>query len=359
MSGKELIMTLGPVQMDPEILSLGSKQVPYPRTAEYSEWYKEIDENLQYLFQTHRPVFTVSCSGTGVMQMAVDNLCTPEDTVLTFATGVFGRRWGQIARAVGANVIEFPVEEGKNVTPQLLLTCVNKYHKAKVVFLTYNETSTTALADIEGCAKLLKNTNKILVVDAVSALLAEPMYMDEWGVDVLLTSSQKALALPPGLGFISFSDKAWVKVEQVQCRSLYFDAKAYLRDWPRHQLPYTSSLSIILQLEKQLKYISKVGLSEIQEDYRKRTEILRQGLLERGFSFTTERMGNCTTAAEVPAGIDALMFTQKLKREEMIDIAPPYSGKSIVRIGNYGAIGEEEIYIALKRIDYVLDDMRK
>ncbi|MBQ9406262.1 MAG: alanine--glyoxylate aminotransferase family protein [Desulfovibrio sp.] len=227
MHSKNLLMACGPVQMDPKILKLGAEQVPYMRTSEFSAWASEINQGLQYLFQTQRPVFTVACSGTGVMQMAVDNICGPDDTALTFNTGVFGKRWGDIVRRTGIHVITEDMEPRHNVTPDILEAALKCYPDVSIVFLTYNETSTTALADVKGCAEIISRTNRLLVVDAVSALLVEPMQMDAWGVDVAITSSQKALALPPGLGFIAFSDKAWKRISNIPCRSLYFDAKAY------------------------------------------------------------------------------------------------------------------------------------
>ena len=255
--------------------------------------------------------------------------------------------------------METPVEQGCNVTPELLAPVLKAHPEAKAVFTTYNETSTTALADIRGCAALVRHTDNLLVVDAVSALVAEPMQMDDWGVDVLLTSSQKALALPPGLGFIAFSEKAWSTVEKQSCRSMYFDAKAYEREWPRHQSPYTSSLAVLLQLQWRLQRIRLEGLGAIQTRYAKLTTKLRDGLAALGCTFPTEVMGNSTTAARVPDTIDAALFTQKLRVEEGISIGAPYPGQSVVRIGNFGAIGEPEIALCLERMSKILQELRR
>ncbi len=355
---KELLMTLGPVQMEQSILEIGAKPVPYPRTPEYSTWYAGINADLQYLFQTKQPVFTIACSGTGVMQMATENLCGPGDTVLTFATGTFGKRWGDIIRAVGANVLEAPMKIGTNVTPDILGPLLERHPEARTVFLTYNETSTTALADVEGCAALLQNTDKLLVVDAVSALVAEPLLMDEWGVDVVLTSSQKALALPPGLGFIAFSEKAWNRVLSRPCRSFYFDARPYLHEWARGQLPFTSSLGIILQLKERLAAIRDEGLSVMRERYIARTACLRDGMLTLGFTFLSSHMGNCTTAACAPDDIDATTFVDRMRREKNVVLVPPYPGGNVFRVGNFGAISKDDIELCLERLSEALRELR-
>ncbi len=355
---KTLLMALGPVQMDKSILEIGVTQVPYPRTPEFSDWSMAINKELQFLFQTERPVFTVACSGTGVMQMAVDNLCAPGDTVLTFATGTFGKRWACILRAAGVTVVETPMTPGTNVTPELLVSLLQQYPEAKTVFLTYNETSTTALADVQGCAALLRSTDRLLVVDAVSALLAEPLQMDDWGVDVVLTSSQKALALPPGLGFIAFSEKAWERVLSRPCRSVYFDARLYLQDWGRGQLPFTSSLAVILQLKERLAAIRAEGLAELRARYQALTLHLREGLHALGFSFLSSHMGNCTTAASVPEDIDAFEFVEKMRKEKGVVLVPPYSGSNIFRIGNFGAISKDDIDSCLCRIAEALHELR-
>lgn len=355
---KELIMALGPVQMEKDIRDLGAVQVPYPRTPEFSSWYAGINEDLQYLFQTQRPVFTVACSGTGAMQMAADNLCAAGDTALTFATGTFGKRWGNILRAAGVTVVETPMTAGTNVTPEILAPLLQQHPEAKTVFLTYNETSTTALADVKGCAALLRGTDKLLVVDAVSALLAEPLHMDDWGVDVVVSSSQKALALPPGLGFIAFSERAWERVSARPCRSFYFDARPFLQDWGRGQLPFTSSLAIILQLKERLERIRKEGLSELQARHQAITDRLREGLRAQGFSFLSSHMGNCTTAACVPDDIDATEFVEKMRREKAVVLVPPYKGTNVFRIGNFGDISSDDVDLCLARIAEALQELR-
>jgi aspartate aminotransferase-like enzyme len=351
------LMTLGPVQIEQSILDIGACPIPYPRTQEYSDWFADINVGLQYIFGTERPVFMVTCSGTGVMQMAAANVCAEGTTALTFSTGTFGKRWGEITRSVGAKTIETFLPEGENVTPDLLKSLIEQHAEAKTIFLTYNETSTTALADVKGCAELICNTDRILVVDAVSALLAEPLPMDAWGVDVVISSSQKALALPPGLGFIAFSPKAWKQVLDVNCRSYYFDARNYEKEWGRNQVPFTPSLSIVLQLKQRLIDIRREGMENFQQYYRKHTTYLRNGLKSLGFTFLSERMGNCTTAVCVPIGIKARRITDIMREKERIVFVPPYPGSNTFRIGNFGAIGTIEIDRCLHALASVLRDL--
>jgi aspartate aminotransferase-like enzyme len=344
--------------MEKEILDIAANPIPYPRTPEYSAWYRGVNEDLQYVFQTTRPVFTVTCSGSGVMQMAADNLCAPGDTVLTFATGTFGRRWGEIARALGADVIETLMETGSNVTPEILLPLLERHADAKIIFLTYNETSTTALADVEGCAELTRGTDRILVVDAVSALVAERLPMDDWGVDVVITSSQKALALPPGLGFIAFSEKAWQRVLRLPCRSHYFAASAFDKEWQRNQVPFTPSLSVILQLQARLASFRAQGLPDIRARYAELTRFFRDGLQTLGCTFPSRRMGNCTSAVRAPDDIDATELVTAMRTEQSIVFVPPYPGSDVFRVGNFGDITREDITFCLEKLAETMQSLR-
>ena len=338
-----LLMTLGPVAMEDEILNLGGRPLHYSRTAEFSAFWQEINQGLQYVFQTEQPVFTVAASGTGAMQMAVDNLCEPGDHVLVPYGGGFGQRWGDIAKAKRAKVTEIPLAEGTNLDATTVLDIVERFPSAKALFTTYNETSTGALADMENISKVLRGRDILWVVDAISALAVEPLPMDAWGCDVVIVSSQKGLALPPGLAFITFSVKAWRTVENTLCANYYFDAKEYYKNWIRDQSPFTPVVGLLVQLDFRLKRIREMTLDGYMDKYRNLTKQLRAGLRSLGVQFLSEKMGNCTTAFTVPYGVDAQKTSDTMRLKHKIAIVPPYPGGSSLRIGNFGSISPQDI----------------
>ena len=338
-----LLMVLGPVALEEEMLDLGGRPLHYSRTAEFSTFWKGINTGLQYLFQTERPVFTMAASGTGAMQMAVDNICAPGDLVLVPYGGGFGQRWADIAKARQAKVTEIPLPAGTNLDAATVLNILEQFPAAKALFTTYNETSTGALADMENISKIMKGRDILWVVDAISALAVEPLPMDAWGCDVVIVSSQKGLALPPGLAFIAFSAKAWRAVENTACAHYYFDAKEYHTNWLRDQSPFTPAVGLLVQLDFRLKRIRELTLEGYRDKYRKLTSQLRAGLLGLGVRFLSEKMGNCTTAFVVPDGVDALKASDLMRLKHNIAIGQPYPGGNSLRIGNFGNISARDI----------------
>jgi len=338
-----LLMTLGPVAMDDKILNIGSKPLSYFRTAEFSSFWKGINNGLQYIFQTEQPVFTLAASGTGAMQMVVDNLCEPGDHILVPYGGGFGQRWSVMAKAKQGNVTEIPLSEGTNLDADILVNILEQYPSAKMVFMTYNETTTAALADMKHISSVLKGRDILWVVDAISALTVEPLFMDTWGCDVVILSSQKGLALPPGLAFVAFSDKAWRTVEKITCTNYYFDAKEYYKNWTRGQSPFTPAVGLLMQLDYRLKQIREMTLDGYIDKYRNLTRELRAGLQSINVRFLSKKMGNCTTAFDVPIGVDALKVSDLMRLKYKISVGPPYPGKNSLRIGNFGNISIQDI----------------
>jgi aspartate aminotransferase-like enzyme len=338
-----LLMTLGPCEMEEALLILGGAPLHYSRTSEFSELWGMINTGLQYVFETAHPVYTLAASGTGAMQMAVSNICSPGDLVLVPHAGSFGRRWVDIAKAAGANVAEYPLPEGSNVNSSTVDKILEEHPCAKALFTTYNETSTGALANMEAIRVAMQGRDMLWVVDAISALAVEPLPMDVWGCDVVIVSSQKGLALPPGLAFIAFSQKAWTVVERTPCSNFYFDAKEYRKNWIRNQSPFTPAVGLLVQLDYRLNQIRQISREEYRNKYRILTEKLRSRLIDLGLEFISSNMGNCTTALNVPANVNASRVADIMRLKHGIAIGQPYPGGRSLRIGNYGNITETDI----------------
>lgn len=343
-SSNKLLMVLGPTEIEDDVLSLGSLPQQYHRTPDFTAFLSGIFANLQYLFQTQNPVFILSSSGTGAMEFSVTNLLSNGERALYINGGTFGERWGDICRKHGVVTSEIKLSLGKSVECSQIEKALDADKTIKVLFATQNETATGALTDIESVGKVAKKHGVLFVVDAVSSLGVQKMPQDEWGVDVLLTSSQKALALPPGLGFVSFSERAIEKARVAKPKTLYFDVFEYLKDWERNQTPFTPPISLIYQLELRLRKIKETGLENFQNEYLEKTNYLRQGIKSLGLEFAADVFSNCVTGVKAPEGIDALEIV-RIMDEHQIAIAPsPGNLKTkLFRVGNFGNINQPDI----------------
>lgn len=356
---KKLMMVLGPTEIEEDILELGAHSQVYNRTPEFTEVLKGIHENLQYVFQTKNPVFILGNSGTGAMECAVTNILSKGDKALVVNGGTFGARWTEICEKHKIIVEEIILESGTTVKPEEVKKRLDADSSIKVVFTTLNETSTGALTDVKAIGDIVKNYNTLFAVDAVSALVVEKMEMDNTNCDVLLTSSQKALALPPGLAFISFSEKAWPFIEKADLKTFYFDAFDYLNNWKRNQTPFTPPISLLIQLERRLDKIKEEGLENIQKRYKKLTQMLRVGIKGLSLQQAGEDLANCVTGINSPENIDASKVVEIMSNKHKISIAPsPGDLKTkLFRIGNFGDIKQDDILRMLKALGSTLVEL--
>lgn len=346
------LFTAGPTEIEEEILKLGAVPQVYMRISEFSERLKKIYRNLQYIFQTSSPVLMFASSGTGALNAAVSNFIAENDEVLVINGGSFGQRWRELCESVKAKITEVKVDFGTSVDPAKIAELLNKNQAFKAVFATLDETSSGALTDVKSIGKIVKNNPETLfIVDAVSGLLVEPFEMDKWGVDVAVTASQKALAIPPGLSFMAVSEKAAAKAETVSTRPYYFDVLKYLTDWKRGQTPFTPAVGLIFQLERRLEKICAEGLEHYQSRYRSLTEKLRIGMKEIGFDLIAEQPANCISGYWT-GKTDAWKLVSVMADKYEISLAP--SGGELktkmFRIGNFGDVTSADIDDLLKKL---------
>lgn len=354
-----LLMVLGPTEVEKEILEIASYPQEYMRTDDYMSKWLKIFDGLKYCFQTQNPVVVFASSGTGAMEAAVTNTMCKNDMIIYINSGSFGKRWGDICRKHGINAIEIPVKFGESPKAEIVAEFLAKYPNAKGVFATLNETSSGALTDIKAIGNIVKNhKNTIFVVDCISGILSDEFLQDEWGVDVAVSASQKAFALPPGLGFMSISFKALKFAEKSNLRNFYFDIFDYIDNAKRGQTPFTPPVSIINQLEKRLENIIDEGLENFRVRYQRNTKILREGLKKLGFTILASNPANCVTAV-MTENIDASLVVKIMREKYNIEIAP--SGgelkTKLFRIGNYGAVGPNEINHCLEALEKVKEEL--
>lgn len=359
MSNKNLLMVLGPTEIEKDILELGSEPQVYMRTPDYSKRLEGIFKNLQYVFQTKNPVVFFASSGTGAMEAAVTNVLSKGDTVIYINGGSFGDRWGKICRLHGVNTLEIKVNFGDSVNPNDVKDLLSKNKNVKAVFATLDETSSGALTDIKSIGEIVKEcSNTIFVVDAVSGLIVEPLQTDDWGIDVVVSSSQKAMAIPPGLGFMSISEKALDFAKTSDLKNFYFDIFDHIANWKRNQTPFTPAVSLLNQLELRLEKIKKEGLEHYRNRYCHITNLIREGLKDLGFNVLAKNPANCVTGI-LTDKYDASEIVRIMREKHNIEIAPSGGDlkTKLFRVGNFGAIDEKDVKIFLKSMKETLEEL--
>lgn len=357
---KNYLLTPGPTPVPSQVLEALAKPMIHHRTPQFQAILKEAVEGLKYTFQTKSDVYVFSSSGTGAMEAAVVNLLSPGDTAITVEGGKFGERWTELCHAYGIKPEVIKVEWGKAVRPEDILAKI-KAAKAKAVFTTLCETSTGVTTDIKAIAQSLKGTDAVLAVDAISGLGVLDLKTDEWGVDVVVSGSQKGLMLPPGLGFISVSEKAWKLINASKSPRYYFDLRTAKAAWGKTDTPYTTSVSLVVALNEALKMMRAEGLENIFNYSAKLADGIRKAAKALGLKLFADEAcaSDAITAICVPAGFDGEKLVKTMRDAYGVTIAggqAELKGK-IFRIATMGYINEFDIILALSCLEKVLCQM--
>src|SRR5262245_47844138 len=251
---KQRLLTPGPTPVPEETLLELAKPVFYHRSAAFRQLLAEVTEDLQYVFQTSNPVLTLTCSGTGGMEAALASTLAPGSKAICLIAGRWGERWRQIARTLGAEVVAVTAPYGQPVRPEQLAGALEQHPDAAVVCATLSETATGVKNDVAAFGRLVAGTPAVLVVDTISGLGCVECRTDLWHIDINVTGSQKALMVPPGLAFVSVSDKAWRRIDaNTASRAFYFDLKRYREGLKTGDPPFTPNNSLVRALKVSLK----------------------------------------------------------------------------------------------------------
>ncbi|MGE0679764.1 MAG: alanine--glyoxylate aminotransferase family protein [Candidatus Binatia bacterium] len=354
---KRYLLTPGPTAVPSEVMLRMSQPLIHHRTPEFEKLFAEVQEGLRWLFQTTQDVLMLAASGTGAMEAAVSNLCSAGDTVIVVNGGKFGERWLKISQAFNLKPIEIKVEWGQAVHPGAVAETLQAHPQAKAVLLQASETSTTALHPIKEIATLTRNTETLIVVDGITAVGATATPMDQWGLDVVITGSQKALMLPPGLAFIALGEKAWKRTESSSLPRYYFDLKRERKEQQKHTTAYTPAISLINGLAEVLRLMREEGLEHIFARHAllaKATRTAAQALALKLLAPTSP--SPAATGVFLPEGINGSQFLKYMRDHMGVDIAggqDHLKGK-IVRISHIGYAGSFDVITAISALEMAL-----
>lgn len=351
----------GPIPVTDDILEAMTHPMFNHRGPEFKDLLYRTTEGLKRVFETTSDVYILTSSGSGAMEAAVTNTLSPGDKLLNVNVGVFGERFGIIANTFGAEVdtLEFPF--GKAVDLDKLRDTLKANSDYNAVCVTHNETSTGVTNDLEAIAKVVKEFDLLLLVDGISSVCSLPLRTDAWGCDVVATASQKGWGLPPGLAFISFSERAWEAHKTSTMPRFYFDMSMYKRYFEIGQPPYTPAISLVVALDLALNKILDEGLGGVFERHAGIGQMTRDGVKGIGLSLFPDEdvASNTVTAVSVPEGVDAAALITKVREEHNVVLAggqQSLNGK-IIRIGHMGNVAPEEIQETIDALATVLPKM--
>ena len=328
------------------------------RAPEFVTLFKEIREDLKWLFQTRQDVLTLVSSGTGGMEGAISNFLSPGDKALYVNGGKFGERWGKLCKTFGVTGIEIKVEWGQAVDPQVIADALKKDPTIKAVYVQASETSTGVAHDTRAIAEIVRSRDEtILVVDAITALGVFDLKTDEWGIDVMIAGSQKALMLPPGLAFVSVSDKAWRLADKAKNAAFYFNFKKERDSQQKNQTAYTAGVSLLVGLREVFRILKAEGLGNVFARHARLAHATREGMKAAGLSlFPKQNPSDALTVVSAPDGVDGQAVYKNLREDYGITAAggqDHLKGK-IFRISHMGYIDTFDVIQALAATEMVL-----
>lgn len=358
---RNLLLTPGPTQVPPSVCEALGRPIIHHRTPQFQNEIKEAVEGLKYIFQTKNDVYLLTCSGTGAMEAAVCNLLSPGDKAIAVEAGKFGERWTELCKVYKADARVVTIEWGKTVTAADIQKILKAEADIKAVFITLCETSTGATPDVQAIAQVVKESNAVLVLDAISGLGVTDVQTDNWGVDVVVSGSQKGLMLPPGLAMISVSPKALALIEKSTNPRYYFDLREAKKAAEKVDTPFTPAIGIIIALNEAIRLIKKEGLQNLFVRYALMAKATRAAAQALGLKVFTDPscQSNVLTAISLPANIDGEKLMKVMRDEHGITVAggqDKLKGKTI-RIAHMGMIDEFDIVAGIACLEKVLKKM--
>lgn len=353
------LLTPGPTPV-PERLALRmARPIVHHRSPEFEAVFGRVREGLQWLFQTRQDVLVFASSGTGAMEAAFVNFLRRGDTVVVVDGGKFGERWGKFAKAYGVESVTLKCEWGSPVAVEAVEKALREHPQAKAVYLQANESSTGVYHPVRELAQVTAKTPALLVVDAISALGAMPLPMDEWGIDVLVSAAHKALGLPPGLAFLAASEKAWRLNESADLPRFYFDARRERDNQRKNQTAWTPAISLVEGLDESLSMFREEGLDQVFARHARMARAARAGMQALGLALYSKSPSNAMTTVEAPTGIDSEKLVKHLFARYGIKLVggqDAAKGK-IFRIAHLGYFDDFDMLVVIGAIERGLHDL--
>lgn len=363
MDDKLMLMIPGPTPVPERVLLAMARHPMGHRSADFSAIMAEVTANLKWLHQTQNDVLILAASGTGAMEAGIINFLSPGDRVLCGCNGKFGERWAELGDAYGLSVERITAEWGKPLNPAdfeaTLQADTDKTIKA--VIMTHSETSTGVLNDLKRINDAVKaHGNALMIVDAVTSLGAVHLPVDEWGIDVVASGSQKGYMIPPGLGFVAVSDRAWEAYKTAKLPRFYLDLGKYRKDAVKNSTPFTPPVNLFFGLQAALQMMKAEGLESIFARHTRQMNATRAAVSALNLPlFAPEGASSPAITAVMPQGVEAEGIRSTMKKQFDIALAggqDHLKGK-IFRIGHLGFVSDRDILTAIGALEASLQSL--
>ncbi len=359
---KYSLMIPGPTPIPTRVLSAMNHDMIGHRGPLFSAVMKEVMEGLRWAYETKNDIFIYPSSGTGGMEVAVVNMFSPQDKVIVLNIGNFGARFVKICKAYGVEVNDVKFERGKPADPKVLEAELKK-GPVKAVLMQQNETSTGVLNDVEALAKTVRanQPEALIIVDAVSGMMAAPLKTDEWDLDVVVSGSQKAFMVPPGVSAVSISKRAWKAYENSKCSKHYWDLGLMKEEAPKGHTYTTPPESLIFGMREGLAMLKEEGKENVYARHQHNRDLVRAACRALGLKLLADdsHASPAVTAIFAPDGLDGEKIRAMMRDEFNVEVAPGQSelkGK-IFRIGHLGYIDSLDIIGAFAALEVLLKRM--
>lgn len=352
---KTRLFTPGPTPVPADVTLAMAAPLPHHRTPEFKEQLLRTTVLLQRVYRTEDPIPILSASGTGAMEAAVVNLTEPQEKVLSVCGGKFGERWGELLRTYGRALHEVSVTWGEPITPEQFHDGLQR-SGARVAFVTHSETSTGALCDLQQIAKVARDLDVVLVVDSITSVGAHQLETAAWGIDCVIGGSQKAFMMPPGLAFLSLSERARARLDRNTTPRFYFDLRRALSGAAQGTTPWTPAISLVLGLQRACARILDEGLENVWLRHQLLADAVRAGTAALGLSPVSSRPSNAVTAVFVPEPIAADAVRDTVWRRFGIKLAGGQGSLAgrILRIGHLGDYDAADVLQVLAALESAL-----
>lgn len=355
---KRVLFTPGPTQVPSEVLEAMARPLIHHRTDEYRALFLEATRLLAEHLGTQQPLLTLSCSGSGAMEAAAVNLLSPGDEVVVVEGGKFGARWASICQAYGVTAHKVSVDWGRVATVEEVESALTAHPDARVLFLTHSETSTGALFPAHEIAAVARSRGVLTVVDAVTSFGVYDLRFDRSDFDGVVWGSQKGLMIPPGLGYVCYSPRAWAVAEKAKLPRFYFNLVKARGALEKGDTPFTPAISLVLGSHAAATLMAKEGREAIFARHRRNADATRRAVQALGLQLFAEVPSNTLTAVHVPAGVDGGKVVKTMESRYGVKIAggqDQLKGK-IFRLGHIGYYDDGDILRLLGAFESALID---
>lgn len=363
MDDKLMLMIPGPTPVPEQVLLALAKHPFGHRSSEFGKLMAEVTQNLKWLHQTQNDVLILTASGTGAMEAGIINFLSPGDRVLVGCNGKFGDRWAELALAFSLDVVKVTAEWGQPLDPEQVREQLegDTEKQIKAVIVTHSETSTGVLNDLETINRHVKaHGEALIIVDAVTSLGAVHLPIDDWGLDVVASGSQKAYMMPPGLGFVSVGPKAWAAYKTAKLPRFYLDLGKYSKDTAKNTTPFTPPVNLFVALHTALQMMQAEGLEAIFNRHQRLMSATREAI--KGLNlplFAPDNSSSTAITAVAPVGVESEQIRSVMKKRFDIALAggqDHLKGK-IFRIGHLGFVSDRDILAAIASLEATLREV--